>query len=267
MKKVLLFMLVMLFVFLAFGQNFTAIVAVTPNKIHAEKPDTSVFERLDAYEAADVEKVIRQAEIERQKNTTEDKQKKKIEDTLKKLKNGKISLRKVFSDTMFVGDSLINGLEVYDILNDDLLVTQVSARLTHLEDNLKKIVSANPSELILHYGLNMLWADETGTQWFIDDYSELILKLKKALPYTRIIVSSIFPVNEEDADDEIFTHIPRHNKALKKMCEDTGVEFLDSTKLVEKSEEYYSPDGIHFNAKFYSEKWLPFIVENKGITE
>ena len=267
MKKTVFFIFVMLIVLSLFGRNLTATVAVTPNKTHAEKPDTSVFEKLSAFRAADVEKIIREAEIERQKNISEDKQKKKIEDTLKNLKKGKTSLRKVFSDTMFVGDSLINGLEVYDILNNDLLITEVSATLSHLESNIGKITAANPKELILHYGLNMLWADETGTQWFIDDYTELVLELKSALPYTRIIVSSIFPVDEEIVTDEIFTHIPRHNKALEKMCKDTGVEFLDSTELVESDEEYYGPDGIHFVAKFYSEKWLPFIVENKGITE
>lgn len=267
MKKTVFFVFIMLIVLSFFGQNLTATVAVAPYKTHDEKPDTSVFERLSAFKAADVEKIIREAEIERQKNVSEDKQKKKIEETLKKLKNGKISLRKVFADTMFVGDSLINGLEVYDILNNDLLITEVSATLSHLEDNIGKITAANPKELVLHYGLNMLWADETGTQWFIDDYTELILELKEALPYTRIIVSSIFPVDEEIVTDDIFTHIPRHNKELKKMCKNIGVEFLDSTELLEEDNEYYGPDGIHFVAKFYSEKWLPFIVENKGITE
>ena len=188
-----------------------------------------------------------------------------LEEVLSKLKNGKISLRKIFADTCFVGDSLLNGLEVYNILNSDRLITQVSARLDHREDNIKKIKAKNPEVLILHYGLNMLWEDETGTQWFIDDYSELILKLKKALPDTRIIVSSIFPVDEEIVTDELFTHIPRHNTALEKMCKKIGVEFLDSTKLVQSSPEYYSPDGVHFKASFYSEKWLPYIVESKGI--
>ena len=267
MKKTLIFIFVMLLVFSAFGHNFTAVVADSPYRTHDERADISIFKKLSSFNASDVEKIIREAEIERQKNVSEEKQKKKIEDTLKGIANGKISLRKVFADTMFVGDSLINGLEVYNILNNDLLITEVSARLTHLEENLKKIASANPKVLVLHYGLNMLWTDETGTQWFIDDYSKLVLKLKKALPYTRIIVSSIFPVNEEDADDEIFTHIPRHNKALKKMCEDTGVEFLDSTELIKDCKEYYSPDGIHFVAKFYSEKWLPFIISDKGITQ
>lgn len=270
MKKIFVFSAVMLFILFAFAQNLTAVFTGVPLTEGKEKESVEVFQKFSSYKASDVERKIREAEKKRQeeieKYNSEDALKKRIEETLLNLKKGKISLRKVFSGTCFVGDSLLNGLEVYNILNADKLITQVSARLDHLEDNVKKIVSSNPEVLILHYGLNMLWEDEVGTQWFIDDYSELVLKLKKALPYTRIIISSIFPVNSEVVTDEIFTHITRHNKALKKMCKDIGVEFLDSSGLVEQCREYYGPDGIHFNASFYSEKWLPYIVKNKGIT-
>ncbi len=266
MKKTVIYLAVMLLIFSVFWQNFTAVVAESPYQIQEENIDTSILKKLSAVKAKDIEELIRVAEEELERQLSEELQKKQIAETLLNLKNGKISLRKVFADTCFAGDSLINGLEVYNILNKEKLMTQISARLSHLEESINKIVSANPKVLILHYGLNMLWTDETGTQWFIDDYRELVLKLKKALPHTRIIISGIFPVDKEVAQDEIFTHIPRHNEALKKMCADLGVEFLDSTALVNSSKEYYSTDGIHLIGSFYSEKWLPFIVENKGIT-
>lgn len=266
MKKILAFFTVLVIVVFAFAENFAGIFSAVPFPSDKKKPDREIFSLFSAFTAADVEKTIREEEKKRKESIPEDTKKKLIEETLKKLKNGKISLRKVFSSTCFVGDSLLNGLEVYNILSADKLITEVSARLDHLEDNIKKITKTNPEVLVLHYGLNMLWEDETGTQWFIDDYSTLIKKIKKALPYTRIIVSGIFPVDTEIVTDEIFSHIPRHNTALKKMCKDIGVEFLDSTALVEECAEYYGPDGIHFVADFYSEKWLPYIVENKGIT-
>lgn len=266
MKKGLGFAIVIVIVLSMFGQNFSNFFSASDPEAGKKKEYTDVFDKLYAYEASDVEKIIREAEIERQKKLSAELRQKKINETLLNLRTGKISYRKVFANTCFVGDSLLNGLEVYNILNPDRLITQVSARLGHLEDNLKKIVAMNPKILILHYGVNNLWDNDTGMGWFIDDYTELVLKLKKALPYTRIIVSSIFPVDEELATAEIFTYIPKHNQALKKMCAATGVEFLDSTSLVAGCKDYYASDGIHFTASFYSEKWLPFIVANKGIT-
>ena len=266
MKKTAVYLAVMLLIFSVFALNFTSVVAESPDKTEAAEVDTSILKKLSSVKAKDIEEAIRLAEEELEKKLSQELYQKKIEATLNDIKSGKTSFRKVFADTCFAGDSLINGLEVYNILNNEKLMTQISARLSHLEENMNKIISVNPKVLILHYGLNMLWADETGTQWFIDDYSELVVKLKKSLPHTRIIISGIFPVDTEIATAEIFTHIPRHNKALKKMCEDLEVEFLDSTEIVKSSAEYYSTDGIHLIGSFYSEKWLPFIVENKGIT-
>ncbi len=266
MKKTVVYIAVFLLIFSVIGFNFASVVAESPFVDQAEEVDISILKKLSSIKVKDIEEEIRVAEEELEAQLSQEPDVDPVEDTLKKLKKGKISLRKVFADTCFVGDSLINGLEVYNILNKDMLMTKVSARLTHLEENTKKIVSLNPEVLILHYGVNLLWEDETGTQWFIDDYSELVTKLKKSLPHTRIIISGIFPVDTEVATDKIFTHIPRHNKALKKMCKDLDVEFLDSTEVVKNNKEYYSDDGIHFIASFYSEIWLPFIVENKGIT-
>lgn len=265
MKKAVVYIAVMLLIISVIGLNFNSVMVEASCNTQAAEVDTTILQKLSSIKAKDIEEAIRIAEEELERQISQELQRKKIEDTLENIKSGKTSLRKVFADTCFAGDSLINGLEIYNILNNEKLMTQISARLTHLEENINKIVSVNPKVLILHYGLNMLWADEEGTQWFIDDYSELVAKLKKALPHTRIIISGIFPVDTEVATDEIFTHIPRHNKALEKMCEDLGVEFLDSTELVKSSAEYYSTDGIHLIGSFYSDKWLPFIVENKGI--
>ena len=269
MKKVIAFFVVMLIVVSVFSQNLESYIANVSPYEGKESENASVLERFSVFKASKVEQKIRQAEEAKRRELerllSEEKKRKLIEQTLADIKSGKTSLRKVFAGTCFVGDSLINGLETFDILNSEKIISRVSARFSHLEDNIKKIVSLNPKVLIIHYGINMLWPDDTGLGWFIDDYTELVNKLKKQLPHTRIIISSIFPVDEEKATDEIFERIPVHNQAIKKMCKTIGVEFLDSTELVLGCKDYYGSDGIHFSAKFYSEKWLPFIVENKGI--
>ncbi len=269
MKKVVAFFAVLLIVLSVFSRNLISFVDnVSPHE-GKETEYSEVLERFSAFKASKVEKKIREAEEARRKELerllSEEKKRKRIEQTLLNIKSGKLSLRKVFAGTCFVGDSLINGLETFNILNSDKIISQVSARFSHLEDNMGKIISMNPKVLILHYGINMLWPDDTGLGWFIDDYSALVRELKASMPHTRIIVSGIFPVDEERATDEIFERIPAHNAAIEKMCKDIGVEFLDSTELVLGCKDYYGSDGIHFSSGFYSKKWLPFIVENKEI--
>lgn len=223
-----------------------------------EASEENIFDSFSGYDVVEVENRIRKAENAYLEQ-------KGIQSVLDELEDGSVNVRKIFADTCFVGDSLMNGLEIYDILNSDTLMTQVSATLSHLEDSIGKLKAINPENVVLHYGLNMLSEFDYGKDNFIEYYSELINRIKKELPSTRIIVSSIFSVDTNSATNEIFKKIPEYNKALEKMCTKLKVDFLDSTQLLSECGEYYADDGIHLSPSFYSKCWLPFIVESKGI--
>lgn len=176
------------------------------------------------------------------------------------------SYRKIFANTCIVGDSLMNGLEIYGILNSDTLITQVSASLYHLEENVSSVIAANPKNVILHYGLNMLEEEDYMLENFIEMYKELILEIKEGLPKSRIIVSLIFPVDSTYDLESVYERIPAYNSAMVTMCNEIGVETLDSSSLLTDGDDYYDGDGIHVTASFYSEQWLPFVYKNKGIS-
>lgn len=188
-----------------------------------------------------------------------------IKNVLKQLSKGKTTYRKVFKDVYIVGDSLMNGLEAYNILNSNRLITQVSASLYHLSDNVKKIVKKAPPVLILHYGVNMISTNKNQLNTFISMYTKLIKQIKKGSPDTRIIVSGLFPVDSDVATAKRFTKIGTYNKALKKMCSELKIEFLDSTPVLKAHPECYGGDGIHLSKAFYEKYWLRFIIEEKGI--
>lgn len=215
-------------------------------------------------DAKDVENEIREAEKKRYEQFG-GATKKQIEETLLKLQNGEVTLRQIFAKTFIAGDSLMNGLEIYGVLEPSQLATEVSASLTHLKENIPTIVAANPEVLILHYGINMIETQELLLNNFINNYTAVIEELKTQLPATRIIVSGLFPVDTYVATEERFTMVDTYNERLAAMCEETEVEFLDSTKAFEGNESFYGADGIHLASSFYSQVWLPFIIESKGI--
>ena len=184
---------------------------------------------------------------------------------LSKLDSGELSYRNVFRNVCIVGDSLMNGLETYNILNSNNLITQVSASLYHLNDNIDKIVSMNPEILILHYGLNNLDTGSYQPAKFIKFYTEILTELKEKLPATRIIVSGIFPVDTDKARASRFGRIDDYNKAIEDMCSQLSVEFLDNTPAFSEAKEYYASDGIHLSKDFYEKCWLRTIVAEKEI--
>ncbi len=264
MKKIIVAILLMVVMLIYPTINFIALY--DEGNASAGVTDDSgmaLLENLADVDASKAQQAVIAAEEKRLDPTGA---KKRIENTLKKLKSGKTTYRKVFRNVYIVGDSLMNGLEAYDILNKSHLITQVSASLYHLEENLDKIVEINPPVLIVHYGINMISTGEAQRNNFINFYTKLIKKLKKELPSTRIIVSGIFPVDRSIAKAERFGEVGAYNKALKAMCKKLKVEFLDSSSVLKEHKECYGSDGIHLSKAFYEKYWLKHIIKEMEIT-
>ena len=189
----------------------------------------------------------------------------KVESILNSLEKGSTTYRKVFKNVYIVGDSLMDGLEAYGILNTNNLITQVSASLYHLSGNVKKIVRMNPPVLILHYGVNMISSEQRHLSNYINMYTDIISQLKSALPDTRIIISGIFPVDRDIAKAKRFGMIGEYNKNLKDMCQKLDVEYMDSSSVLKAHPECYGSDGIHLSKAFYEKYWLRFIIKEMGI--
>lgn len=221
----------------------------------------------------DILKIISQGDVGKasvnikkaKKELSEYKEADRINAILESIDKGELSYRNIYKNTFIAGDSLMNSLELYNILNSNNLCTQVSASLYHLSDNMPKIIAAQPEILILHYGLNLVDVSSHQPASFISFYTKLIAQLKKELPDTRIIVSSIFCVDNNKATAKRFLRIDEYNQALKEMCKKNGVEFLDNTVLFEKAKSYYAYDGIHLKKDFYEKVWLRYIVKEKGV--
>lgn len=188
-----------------------------------------------------------------------------IKNVLKKLDEGKTTYRKIFKDVYIVGDSLMNGLECYNILNSNRLITQVSASLYHLSGNIDKIIKASPDTLILHYGVNMISTKGSQLNNFISMYTRLIKQIQKGSPDTRIIISGLFPVDRSIAKAARFSKISTYNNALKNMCKELKIEYLESAPVLKAHPECYGGDGIHLSKAFYEKYWLRHIIREMGI--
>lgn len=222
----------------------------------------SVIEKLSLFDVKTAENNVRKAE-EKRKDPSGNAA--KVKQVLNDLKNGKTTYRKVFKDVYIVGDSLMNGLEAYNILNKNHLITQVSASLYHLDSNVNRIIKANPSMVILHYGINMIATEQKQLNSFISMYTRLIKELKKALPDTRIVISGLFPVDRDIARAKRFAKIGTYNKALQEMCDNLDVEFINSASVLKAHPECYGGDGIHLSKAFYDKYWLRFLIKELEI--
>ena len=232
------------------------------NIVHSVDVDNKFEEKLSLIDAKDIEKTIsslvddRQAQ--REKERVEQERKKTLERITKQIKEGKVDYKKELKNTLIVGDSLMNALQLYKIIDDSAIISMVSANFSHLEDNYDTIVSNNPVRLVLHYGINMCEPAQARREAYISRYTEIVKRLKKDLPDTTIYISGIFNVSSVAA--EKFPCVADYNADVKSMCKKLGIEYLDNSKCFPADERYYGSDGIHLKKEFYSDQWLPNLL-------
>lgn len=260
MKRIFLKILLLIVILAIPAYNFIRLSdSFTVQQVSAA--DTSFIESLLAFDVREIERrineklEIRAAYYEQQR--LEEEKRQRFENMKKQLEEGTLSYRQIFSDSLIVGDSLMNGLEIYNVLDKSNMITMVSASLYHLEGNIGKIISNNPKNLILHYGINMLTNSDSQLEFFISMYTDIITGLKSELPDTDIYISGIFNVSESVSSR--YTYLDKYNAALKQMCEELEVSFVDNSSCLDGNASYFGSDGIHMSKAFYVDVWLPHL--------
>lgn len=180
-----------------------------------------------------------------------------------------------FDDVAFVGDSITEGIKLYDIMSNSTVIAARGINLdTVLTDNqirtaegnttvLKALKSADPKKIYIMFGANGVgWFTE---QHFTEVYTNFVTKVKEQHPDSEIFLQSILPVTQsfDDSRDDISNQkIDRYNELVVSIAEEEGVHYLDIASSF-KDEKGCLPDdsngdGMHFGGKYYK-KWFDYL--------
>lgn len=166
-----------------------------------------------------------------------------------KLKNE--DFNKIFEESVIMGDSRGEGLTEYEILSPASVVAYKGRTVVEAKNDIDTVVDLAPRNIFLTYGMNDLQMFSNSKD-FIDKYTELIKEVKLKLPNSKIYVTSIIPTNQEAMDKQPkFKHVYSFNEALKDMCKNLNIEFIDVNDSITLENNLYEPDGIHFKPNFY----------------
>ncbi len=180
-----------------------------------------------------------------------------------------------FDDAVFVGDSITEGIKLYEIMSN---ATVVAARGINLDnvftDNqirtaegnttvMGALKQADPSKIYIMFGANGVgWFTE---EHFTDVYTKFVEKVKKQHPDSQIFVQSILPVTQkfdESRDDISNEKINRYNELIVEMAEKEEIYYLDVASAIKDDKgclpEDSNGDGMHFGGKYYN-KWFDYL--------
>ncbi|MBU5483680.1 hypothetical protein KQI86_05010 [Clostridium sp. MSJ-11] len=176
-----------------------------------------------------------------------------------------------YKDGLFFGDSIIEGLSFYEVLDEQHVIHKKGLTAFKAKKEVPNIVKLNPKNIFILLGNNDLFNEKLKGDSFIQDYSGLLQDIKEGLPEANIYILSILPVADKAKKEHPFLsdeRIEEFNMVLEDMAEKEGLPFINIEPVLNHSEELYEEDGIHFKAKFYDEllDYLKkYLTENENL--
>lgn len=184
-----------------------------------------------------------------------------------------------FSQVSFVGDSLTQGMQMYDTglpgamfcayrgVGPNAIVNGTSCKRADgvAEVPLDALTAQQPKAVCLLLGTNVLGTDSDYTS-FLTYYRLMLDMISQALPNTKIYVQSITPVRPEVSKKSPGLYKERLceiNDALSAIALEKGCTFLNLWEALADEngdliEEYAQPDGYHLLPAGY-DAWVDYL--------
>lgn len=180
---------------------------------------------------------------------------KKIEQKLALEGNGR-SLAQRYQHAVIVGDSMVHALSDYQALPARSLYGAIGKRTDNIFEELDKALKTNPDQLFLCLGLNDLSTYRKRTHLFIEKYQKVIDHIKARNRHTKIYINSMIPLPKATIKKHSeYQYIDDYNKAMKQLCEDNHLTYIDNTQLIKPEAKYFEGDGIHPKYAYFRD-WI-----------
>lgn len=159
-------------------------------------------------------------------------------------------------DIVFLGNSITERGLWSEIFNDVHCKNRgIGGQQTHqILERLHQVTSGKPKKVFLLIGINDLNGDPARTDKAVANIRTIIERIQAESPKTKLYVQSILPVgkNREEKNREV----NKANPAIKKICEEKGVTYLEIHSAFADEEgylkkEYTINDGLHLNGEGY----------------
>ncbi|SFL94806.1 Lysophospholipase L1 [Salibacterium qingdaonense] len=163
------------------------------------------------------------------------------------------SYQSTFSNSVFVGDSIIGGLTNDDLLDGIHVMGGLGATAEFTLEHVDEVVRRKPGYVFLSLGQNNIEEPvKESKENFENQYSKLVREIQEKLPNAKIYMLSITPVSSDVPEGNLSNKdIDDFNLALQDIAETEDVDYIDLSPIFENNDIRYAEDGSHFQNDFY----------------
>ena len=165
-----------------------------------------------------------------------------------------------YSTSVFFGDSIVNGIEYYNHLGPDKVVSDVNVTTDKATKYISDVVMYNPSKVFVMIGINDLNYGTRSTETIVSNYKALVSELHTKLPSAEIYIVSVLPITKAyESKTTVYiknTAIDSLNTQLKTMVENVdSVSFVDIAPSFKDSAGYLdsnaTSNGLNLTNAYY----------------
>lgn len=185
---------------------------------------------------------------------------------------------------VFAGSSLMEQFPIYEMLHNRKLPYTIYNRgvggytTAELLENLETcVLDLNPRAVFLNIGTNDMNGEDYVLTDFLKRYEQIVLKIRKSLPWTKLFLLAFYPVNQDAAPDsetrEAFRcrtneRIQEANREILKIAGWYQATYLDLNEGITDEngqlKKELTVDGVHMHVEGYQavmEKLIPVLNE------
>lgn len=183
------------------------------------------------------------------------------------------SLEVTSKDVLFVGTSLTEGFPVTELYGPSVKNRGIGGNVTgQMLERIGYLADSHPRIILLEAGINDLHFDASPDS-VVHNIARLIDIVRDRSPKTKIVIQSLFPVDEKRDDrwKGLQILIIETNSKLLRLTISKGVDYLDVFTSLGGSaglDNSFTADGLHLNYNGYT-AWgnivKPIILEDSKI--
>jgi hypothetical protein len=175
-------------------------------------------------------------------------------------------IRKLFADTVVIGDSRAKGAVDNGVLSENEVAYYGGASVWSLYDTTARGASMMRSKALFIVGLNDLGFYHGNADAFKEALINLIASYLAINPNSKIYLQEILPVQEYGRYAwPMMDYRPLYNVAIQEICAEYGYTYV-STNAYALPEYVNSNDGAHFSQAFYL-LWAQAVANQMGLWE
>lgn len=175
-------------------------------------------------------------------------------------------IRKLFADTMVIGDSRAKGIVDTGVLTTNEVCYYGGASVGTLYETTENAAGYMRGKTLFIVGLNDLGWYHGDAARFKADYINLISTYLSVNPGSRIYLQQILPVFEGGRSVwTMMDYIPQYDRAIREICDEYGYTFVSANDYC-LSKYVVSRDCAHFGLEFYL-LWAQTIANQMGLWE